>query len=120
MEELNLRPALSTARELGIAVQGRIRRRIALPLSSARRLRNFNPERLRNKPADAYPPNNSPRGYSDVSSVHWHARRFRRGLPVNPIVITQTGRSLTLLDGAHRIVAAYIAGLDSLPAVILE
>jgi hypothetical protein len=41
--------------------------------------------------------------------------RYRRALPVPPVVATSAGGRWRILDGQHRLTAAYLAGLKAIP-----
>lgn len=79
---------------------------ITLPLSSFRNFNivNFNSNRLNSTtPEEAYPPSNKPRGKNDISSVKYYMHH-----KIIPIWIIKIKNKFTLLDGAHRIVAAHL------------
>ncbi len=84
------------------------------------RLDNFNPDRLRStSAATAYPRHDRPRGQDDLRSVAFHRRAIRQGRALPPIVVHRRGRRRTLLDGAHRLVAAHLEGVSTVPAIEL-
>lgn len=86
---------------------------VSFPLSSCRDLDNFDPARLCDDP---YPVGNRPRGQDDLDSVAYHRRELR----TDPIWVARRNGRYILLDGAHRIVAAYLEKRKSLPAYCLD
>jgi hypothetical protein len=80
-------------------------------MMSVKRLTELSPENISLKrlnaktPAEAYPPNDRPRGDADLKSVRYHMTH-----PVAPVVFIKIGKRMTLLDGMHRLVAASIIG----------
>ena len=75
------------------------------PLSKCKELNNFNPARLSKDP---YPEEDRPRGQKDLDSVLHHRRIIRKQGHTEPIWIALKKGEYILLDGAHRIVAAYL------------
>ena len=84
-------------------------------LSAARKLDNFNPDRLSKDP---YP--NRPRGNNDLISVRYHRKQIRDEGEVEPIWIAKQKGQYVLLDGAHRLVATYLEGKRTVPAYIVH
>ena len=78
-------------------------------------LQNFNPYRLSNTPYK-----NKPRGENNMKSVNYHKKQIQQYGQTSPIWVAKDGKTLTLLDGAHRLVATYLAGKSEIPAFIVE
>jgi hypothetical protein len=78
-------------------------------------LKNFNPDRLSNAPYK-----NKPRGENNMKSVNFHKKQIEKYGQTSPIWVAKDGETLTLLDGAHRLVATYLAGKSEIPAFIVE
>ena len=78
-------------------------------------LQNFNPNRLSNTPYK-----NKPRGENNMKSVNYHKKQIQQYGQTSPIWVAKDGETLTLLDGAHRLVATYLAGKSEIPAFIVE
>jgi hypothetical protein len=86
-----------------------------LDKSSWNDLQNFNPDRLSTTP---YP--NKPRGENNMKSVNYHKKQIQEYGHTSPIWVAKQGDILTLLDGAHRLVATYLAGKTEIPAFIVD
>ena len=78
-------------------------------------LKNFNPDRLSNTPYK-----NKPRGENNMKSVNYHKKQIQQYGQTSPIWVAKDGKTLTLLDGAHRLVATYLAGKSEIPAFIVN
>ncbi len=78
-------------------------------------LQNFNPDRLSNAPYK-----NKPRGENNMKSVNFHKKQIQQYGQTSPIWVAKDGNTLTLLDGAHRLVATYLAGKSEIPAFIVD
>ena len=78
-------------------------------------LKNFNPDRLSNAPYK-----NKPRGENNMKSVNFHKKQIQQYGQTSPIWVAKDGNTLTLLDGAHRLVATYLAGKSDIPAFIVD
>ena len=78
-------------------------------------LKNFNPDRLSNAPYK-----NKPRGENNMKSVNFHKKQIEKYGQTSPIWVAKKGDEYTLLDGAHRLVATYLAGKSEIPAFIVE
>jgi hypothetical protein len=78
-------------------------------------LKNFNPDRLSNAPYK-----NKPRGENNMKSVNFHKKQIQQYGQTSPIWVAKDGNTLTLLDGAHRLVATYLAGKSEIPAFIVN
>ena len=78
-------------------------------------LQNFNPDRLSNTPYK-----NKPRGENNMKSVNYHKKQIEQYGHTSPIWVAKQGKTLTLLDGAHRLVATYLAGKSEIPAFVVE
>jgi len=81
---------------------------LKMPLSIFKDVDNFNPDRLQKSAIKAYPLNDRPRGNSDISSVKYYQKQI------------QQNKKYILLDGAHRIVASYIEGIQEIYAYIIN
>jgi hypothetical protein len=94
-----------------------------LPLSTfaSGQVDNFNPERLQSSAVKAYPPQDRPRGDKDIKSVRYYQKQFANNLCISPIWLVEKPRNnkYILLDGAHRVVAAYIEKRKSIHAYIV-
>jgi hypothetical protein len=89
---------------------------VRFPLSQSKDLRNFNPARLSKDP---YPSEDRPRGQDDLKSVLHHRRKIENHGETDPIWIAMQGDNYILLDGAHRIVAAYLENKRLIPAYVI-
>jgi hypothetical protein len=78
-------------------------------------LENFNPDRLSNTPYK-----NKPRGENNMKSVNYHKKQIQRYGYTSPIWVAKKGDIYTLLDGAHRLVATYLADKSKIPAFIVD
>lgn len=78
-------------------------------------LKNFNPDRLSTTPYK-----NKPRGENNMKSVNFHKKQIEKYGQTSPIWVAKKGDEYTLLDGAHRLVATYLAGKSEIPAFIVE
>jgi len=87
------------------------------PLSKAKDLNNFNPDRLTSTP---YPEDDRPRGDKDLESLKYQRKLLRRGLQLSAIWIVKKGNTYTLLDGAHRIIATFLENKRSIAAYIID
>lgn len=89
----------------------------SISISHCKDMDNFNPARLSKNP---YPEDDRPRGEKDLASVLYHRRIIRKNGHTEPIWIAlQKGRYI-LLDGAHRIVAAYLENKRTIPVYIVN
>ena len=70
-------------------------------------IKNHRANKSHKKPEDAYPVNNRPRGQNDIDSVNYAIQTTEQ---IDPIALFKTKNKTFLLDGAHRIVAAYLTG----------
>lgn len=78
-------------------------------------LQNFNPDRLSSTPYK-----NKPRGENNMKSVNYHKKQIQKYGYTSPIWVAKKGDIYTLLDGAHRLVATYLAGKSKIPAFIVD
>ena len=78
-------------------------------------LQNFNPDRLSTTPYK-----NKPRGENNMKSVNYHKKQIETYGYTSPIWVAKKGDIYTLLDGAHRLVATYLAGKSEIPAFIVD
>ena len=78
-------------------------------------LQNFNPDRLSTTPYK-----NKPRGENNMKSVNYHKKQIETHGYTSPIWVAKQGKTLTLLDGAHRLVATYLEGKSEIPAFIVD
>lgn len=92
-------------------------KRIRFPLAKAWNLGNFKSARLSPVP---FPVGDRPRGSKDLASVRFHRSQIRKtGDTTTPIWIAMTRKGPVLLDGAHRLIAAYLEHKRSVPAFIV-
>lgn len=89
---------------------------LQFPLIHCRELNNFNPARLS---TDPYPKENRPRGQKDLDSVLHHRKTICEQGWTEPIWISVKENNYTLLDGVHRIVAAYLENKQTILAYII-
>jgi hypothetical protein len=89
----------------------------SITISQCRDMDNFNPARLSKDP---YPEDDRPRGEKDLASVLFHRRAIRKYGHTEPIWIAFKKGRYILLDGAHRIVAAYLENKRSIPTYIVN
>ncbi len=89
---------------------------IEIKMERFKNMINFGSERrLKSSAEEAY--SDSPRGPADIASVKYHQSQPS----VPPIWVIRTGDDdLTLLDGAHRIVACFIKGDKTIPAYFIN
>jgi len=80
---------------------------------------NFLSSRLQKKVEQAYPLNDRPRKEKDISSVKYHIKQIERK-KAQPIWLLLSKGRYTLLDGAHRVVAHYIAGKRAIKCYIVS
>jgi len=78
-------------------------------------LQNFNPDRLSSTPYK-----NKPRGENNMKSVNYHKKQIQKYGYTSPIWVAKKGDIYTLLDGAHRLVATYLADKSKIPAFIVD
>ena len=90
---------------------------VRFPLSKLKTLDNFDTSRLSSNP---YPKENRPRGQADLDSVAHHRQTIRQQGSTEPIWIVLKKETYTLLDGAHRIVAAYLERKRTIPAYVVH
>jgi hypothetical protein len=90
---------------------------LQFPLIQCKELNNFNPARLSKDP---YPEEDRPRGQKDLDSVVHHRRIIRKQGHTEPIWIAFKKGEYILLDGAHRIVAAYLENKRTIPTYLIE
>jgi hypothetical protein len=93
---------------------------LKMPLSIFKDVDNFNPDRLQKSAIKAYPLNDRPRGNSDISSVKYYQKQIQQKKEITPIWMIQKNNKYILLDGAHRIVASYIEGIQEIYAYIIN
>jgi len=86
-----------------------------LELTKAKYLKNFNAARLQKTAEEAYPITNRPRGKKDIESVEFYCQMFINKQDVPPIIIYDG----SLLDGVHRIIAAYVVGIEIIDALYI-
>ena len=83
-------------------------------------IENFNSNRLKESAAKAYPLDDRPRGDADISSVEYHQNQIKQqNGTINPIWLLYKNNKHVLLDGAHRIIASYIEGVEFIRAYII-
>ena len=94
---------------------------VKIPLSSfSKDVDNFNPDRLQKSAVKAYPLNDRPRGNDDISSVKYYQKQIQQKKDITPIWMIQQNKTYILLDGAHRIVANYIEGIQYIYAYVIN
>jgi hypothetical protein len=82
-------------------------------------IENFNSNRLKESAAKAYPLDDRPRGDADISSVEYHQKQIKQQNDIDPIWLFYKNKKHVLLDGAHRIVASYIEGVEFIRAYVI-
>ena len=80
---------------------------------------NFNSDRLKDSAVKAYPLDDRPRGYADTCSVEYHQNQIKEQNDIDPIWLVYKNKKYILLDGAHRIVASYIEGVEFIRAYVI-
>jgi ParB-like chromosome segregation protein Spo0J len=55
-----------------------------------------------------------------MKSVNFHKKQIQQYGQTSPMWVAKDGNTLTLLDGAHRLVATYLAGKSKIPAFIVD
>jgi len=95
---------------------------VEIPLSTFANngMENFNSVRLKESAVKAYPLDDRPRGNADISSVEYHQNQIKQqnGI-INPIWLLYENKKYVLLDGAHRIIASHIEGVEFIRACII-
>jgi hypothetical protein len=91
-----------------------------IPITEFTHMENFDATRLHQSAAKAYPPERRPRGADDLIAVARHRRYIRRHGETPPIWVLYKGGKYTLLDGAHRIVAAHIENRPTIAAYVVR
>lgn len=79
----------------------------------------FSSSRLQKKVEQAYPLNDRPRKGKDISSVKYHMKQIELKKS-QPIWLFLHNNKYTLLDGAHRVVAHYIAGKRTIKCYVIQ
>ena len=95
---------------------------VEIPLSifANNGVENFNSVRLKESAVKAYPLDDRPRGNADISSVEYHQNQIKQqNGTINPIWLLYKNNKHVLLDGAHRIIASYIEGVEFIRAYII-
>lgn len=95
---------------------------VEIPLSifANNGMENFNSVRLKESAVKAYPLDDRPRGNADISSVEYHQNQIKQqNGTINPIWLLYKNNKYVLLDGAHRIIASYIEGVEFIRACII-
>ena len=82
-------------------------------------MENFNSVRLKESAVKAYPLDDRPRGNADISSVEYHQNQIKQQNDIDPIWLLYKNNKHVLLDGAHRIIASYIEGVEFIRAYII-
>ena len=94
---------------------------VEIPLSifANNGVENFNSVRLKESAVKAYPLDDRPRGNADISSVEYHQNQIKQqNGTINPIWLLYKNKHV-LLDGAHRIIASYIEGVEFIRAYMI-
>ena len=81
---------------------------------------NFDSVRLQNSAVKAYPLTDRPRGNKDIISVKYYQKQIQQKKEVTPVWMIQKNKKYILLDGAHRIVASYIEGVEFIRAHVIK
>jgi hypothetical protein len=94
---------------------------VEIPLSMFENngVENFNSDRLKDSAVKAYPLDDRPRGNADTSSVEYHQSQIKQQNDIDPIWLVYKNNKYILLDGAHRIVASYIEGVEFIRAYVI-
>ena len=95
---------------------------VEIPLSTFANngVENFNSDRLKESAVKAYPLDDRPRGNADISSVEYHQNKIKQqNGTINPIWLLYKNNKYVLLDGAHRIIASHIEGVEFIRACII-
>ena len=94
---------------------------VEIPLSmfANNGIENFNSDRLKDSAVKAYPLDDRPRGNVDISSVEYHQSQIKQQNDIDPIWLLYKNNKHVLLDGAHRIIASYIEGVEFIRAYII-
>jgi hypothetical protein len=94
---------------------------VEIPLSmfANNGVENFNSDRLKDSAVKAYPLDDRPRGNVDISSVEYHQSQIKQQNDIDPIWLVYKNNKYLLLDGAHRIVASYIEGVEFIRAYVI-
>jgi hypothetical protein len=82
-------------------------------------MENFNSVKLKESAVKAYPLDDRPRGNADISSVEYHQNQIKQQNDIDPIWLLYKNNKHVLLDGAHRIIASYIEGVEFIRAYII-
>ena len=82
-------------------------------------MENFNSVRLKETAVKAYPLDDRPRGNADITSVEYHQNQIKQQNDIDPIWLLYKNNKYVLLDGAHRIIASYIEGVEFIRAYII-
>ena len=121
-----MQDSVETSVKLGIfdtleeSVAAHIRSSVStLPRELYVKLENFNPARLKSTAEAAFPVTDRPRGDADLGAVRYHRNQIRSGR-VEPIWVADYDNELTLLDGAHRLVAAHLERLPGISVHIVR
>ena len=88
-----------------------------ISMEKAQDFENFNPARFRLQP---YPVGDSPRKGNDTKSIIFTVRKIRNGEYIDPIWLYKKGKTYTLLDGAHRLVAHYKQNMKTIEAYVIH
>ena len=94
---------------------------VEIPLSTFANngIENFNSDRLKDSAVKAYPLDDRPRGNVDISSVEYHQSQINQQNDIDPIWLVYKNKKYILSDGAHRIVASYIEGVEFIRAYVI-
>jgi len=94
---------------------------VEIPLSmfANNGIENFNSDRLKDSAVKAYPLDDRPRGNVDISSVEYHQSQINQQNDIDPIWLVYKNKKYILSDGAHRIVASYIEGVEFIRAYVI-
>ena len=94
---------------------------VEIPLSmfANNGIENFNSDRLKDSAVKAYPLDDRPRGNVDISSVEYHQSQINQQNDIDPIWLVYKNKKYILSDGAHRIVASCIEGIEFIRAYVI-
>ena len=118
--ETSLKLGLYSSRQRAIDAQLKRSEIVKFQLKCANDMENFNKNRLQSTANKAYPPSDRPRGKKDIESVNYWRKIIKSGKEIPPIWVAYEDIDYILLDGAHRIVAAYIEGKKTIPAYLID
>ena len=93
---------------------------VKIPLSIFTDVENFDPVRLCKSAVKAYPICNRPRGDKDISSVKYYQKLIQQKKGIPAIWLARKNKKYILLDGCHRVVAAYCECKRHISAYVID